>query len=118
MGKKLYDLTVIGAGPVGLFGVFYAGMRGLSVNLVDSLELVGGQLNALYPEKYIYDMPGFPKVMAKDLVKDLWEQAQFAKPALHLGRKVTKIAPAVGEDKVLELTCESGETFRSRTVML
>lgn len=115
MAKELYDLTVVGAGPVGLFGIFYAGMRGLRINVLDSLEMVGGQLNALYPEKYIYDMPGFPKVMAKDLVKQLWEQAQFAQPALHLGRKVTKIAQAGGH---LELQCESGETFHSKTVML
>jgi thioredoxin reductase len=93
MEKTLYDLTVVGAGPVGLFG----------------------QLNALYPEKYIYDMPGFPKVMAKDLVKQLWEQAEFAKPTLHLGRKVAKIART---DQLLEITCESGEIFHSKTVML
>lgn len=115
MEKTLYDLTVVGAGPVGLFGVFYAGMRGLKINLLDSLEMVGGQLNALYPEKYIYDMPGFPKVMAKDLVKQLWEQAEFAKPALHLGRKVTRIHRAEGH---LEIACEGGETFHSKTVML
>jgi thioredoxin reductase len=109
---ELYDLTVVGAG---LFGVFYAGMRGLKVNILDSLEMVGGQLNALYPEKYIYDMPGFPKVMAKDLVRQLWEQAEFAKPALHLGRKVMKIDRADGH---LALHCENGETFASKTVML
>ncbi|HEY8278155.1 MAG TPA: NAD(P)/FAD-dependent oxidoreductase [Bdellovibrionota bacterium] len=119
MEKKLFDLTVIGAGPVGLFGVFYAGMRGLSVNVLDSLEMVGGQLNALYPEKFIYDMPGFPKVMAKDLVKQLWEQAEFAKPALHLGRKVTKINQVGGSgNRVLDIQCENGESFHSRTVML
>ena len=119
MNKKLYDLTVVGAGPVGLFGVFYAGMRGMSVNLLDSLEMVGGQLNALYPEKYIYDMPGFPKVMAKDLVKQLWEQAEFSKPALHLGRKVTKISPSGdGDSRFLRIECDGGEEFHSKTVML
>ncbi len=119
MNKPVYDLTVVGAGPVGLFGVFYAGMRGLKVNVLDSLEMIGGQLNALYPEKYIFDMPGFPKIMAKDLVKQLWEQAEFAKPTLHLGRKVTKIAP-VGEGaaRYLDVHCENGESFHSKTVML
>lgn len=116
---KLFDLTVVGAGPVGLFGVFYAGMRGLSVNVLDSLEMVGGQLNALYPEKYIYDMPGFPRVMAKDLVKQLWEQAQLAQPCLSLGRKVTRISPlGEGEGRHLRLDCEDGGHFLSRTVML
>lgn len=116
MEKKFYDITVIGAGPVGLFGVFYAGMRQMSINLLDSLDVVGGQLTALYPEKHIYDMPGFPKVMAKDLVKDLWEQAKIGKPDLHLGRKVTKIAKR--ESEGFEIHCESGESFLTRTVML
>jgi thioredoxin reductase (NADPH) len=118
MEKKLYDLTVVGAGPVGLFGVFYAGMRQMQINLIDSLEQVGGQLSALYPEKYIYDMPGFPKVMAKDLVKHLWEQAQSAKPDLHLGRKITRIEQLAGEPRRFALHCESGEVFETRTVML
>jgi len=117
MEKKLYDITVVGAGPVGLFGVFYAGMRQMSINLVDSLEMVGGQLNALYPEKFIYDMPGFPRVMAKDLVKQLWEQASFAKPDLHLGRKVSKIVPLEGGHG-FEMLMENGETFHTKTVML
>ncbi len=115
MEKKLYDITVVGAGPVGLFGVFYAGMRQMSINLMDSLDLIGGQLNALYPEKYIYDMPGFPKVMAKDLVKQLWEQAQLGKPDLHLGHKISRIIPKDGN---FELHCENGAVFHSRTVML
>jgi ferredoxin/flavodoxin---NADP+ reductase len=115
---KMYDLTVVGAGPVGLFGVFYAGMRGLTINVLDSLEMVGGQLNALYPEKYIYDMPGFPKIMAKDLVKNLMEQAEFAKPDLHMGRKVSRITPKSEAHKFLEIQCETGEIFHSRTVML
>jgi ferredoxin/flavodoxin---NADP+ reductase len=116
MEKKLYDITVVGAGPVGLFGVFYAGMRQMSINLIDSLEAVGGQLTALYPEKFIYDMPGFPRVMAKDLVKQLWEQAEFAKPDLNLGQKIARIVPTA--EKNFELVCESGEIFHTKTVML
>ncbi len=115
MEKKLYDITVVGAGPVGLFGVFYAGMRQMSINVIDSLDILGGQLNALYPEKYIYDMPGFPKVMAKDLVKSLAEQATIGKPDMHLNRKIMKI------EKVshgFDLYCESGEIFQTKTVML
>lgn len=118
MEKKLYDITVVGAGPVGLFGVFYAGMRQMSINLIDSLESVGGQLTALYPEKFIYDMPGFPKVMAKDLVKQLWDQAEFAKPDVHLGHKISRIVPLEGEPRRFELQCENGETFLTKTVML
>lgn len=68
------DLTLIGAGPVGLFAAFYAGLRGMSVRAIDSLPDLGGQLAALYPEKYVYDMPGFPKILAKDLAVEMAKQ--------------------------------------------
>lgn len=68
------DVTIVGGGPVGLFASFYAGLRGMSVRIVDSLPDLGGQLTALYPEKYVYDMPGFPKILAKDLAKQMVEQ--------------------------------------------
>src|SRR3954463_15731884 len=74
MSMREVDVTIIGGGPVGLFAAFYAGLRGMSTRIVDSLPELGGQLTALYPEKYIYDMPGFPKVLAKDLAKQLIEQ--------------------------------------------
>jgi len=90
---KIHDVTIVGAGPVGLFAVFYAGMRKLSVHLVDSLAQVGGQLTALYPEKSIYDMPGFPEVRAKKLVDELFDQAKSAAPDLTLNCKITRIRP-------------------------
>ena len=68
------DLAIIGGGPVGLFAAFYAGLRQMSVKIIDSLDVLGGQLVTLYPEKYIYDVAGFPKVLAKDLAKNLVEQ--------------------------------------------
>src|SRR3954466_15757959 len=68
------DLAIIGAGPVGLFAAFYAGLRQMSVKLIDSLDGLGGQPVTLYPEKYIYDVPGFPRVLAKNLAADLVEQ--------------------------------------------
>ncbi|MBL8068306.1 MAG: NAD(P)/FAD-dependent oxidoreductase [Armatimonadetes bacterium] len=80
------DLTIIGGGPVGLFGAFYAGLRGMSVRVIDSLPELGGQLTALYPEKYVYDMPGFPEVLAKDLAAQLIEQARRFQPELVLGQ--------------------------------
>jgi thioredoxin reductase (NADPH) len=73
----VYDITIIGGGPVGLFGAFYAGVRECKTKVIDSLPQLGGQLAALYPEKYIYDMPGFPKILAKDLARALIEQALF-----------------------------------------
>ena len=85
------DLTIIGGGPTGLFAQFYAGMRGASSRIVDALPELGGQLTALYPEKYIFDVAGFPKVLAKDLVKQLAEQAaQFGAPA-HLNQRITAL---------------------------
>ena len=88
MDHEIKDITIIGAGPVGLFALFYAGMRGVSAQVVDSLSDAGGQLTALYPEKFIFDVAGFPKVLAKDLVSALREQAaQFGEP-IHLNQKV------------------------------
>ncbi|MCS7065271.1 MAG: hypothetical protein NZL85_03230, partial [Fimbriimonadales bacterium] len=71
MRNELYDITFIGGGPIGLFGAFYAGLRGMRTKIIDSLPELGGQLVALYPEKYIYDMPGFPEVLAKDLAEQM-----------------------------------------------
>jgi ferredoxin/flavodoxin---NADP+ reductase len=72
---ELFDITVIGGGPSGLFALFYAGMRGAKAKVIDVLPELGGQLYALYPEKYIYDMPGFPAIVAADLVKGCVDQA-------------------------------------------
>jgi ferredoxin/flavodoxin---NADP+ reductase len=83
------DITIIGAGPTGLFALFYAGMRGVSAQVVDALPERGGQLAALYPEKYIFDVGGFPQILAKDLARALSEQAgRFGEP-VHLGQRVT-----------------------------
>src|SRR5436305_2650248 len=86
--EDIYDVTIIGAGPTGLFGAFYAGMREMKTKIIDSLPEVGGQLTALYPEKYIYDAPGYPKIIAKDLVKQLLEQATQWNPAICLDERV------------------------------
>lgn len=68
------DLTIIGGGPTGLFAAFYAGLRGISCRIIDSLPELGGQLTALYPEKYIFDVGGFPQILARDLAAKLAEQ--------------------------------------------
>lgn len=68
------DLTIIGGGPTGCFGAFYAGLRGISCRIIDSLPELGGQLMALYPEKYIYDVGGFPRILARDLANNLSQQ--------------------------------------------
>lgn len=74
MAAESRDITIIGGGPTGLFAAFYAGMRGISTRIIDSLPDLGGQLTALYPEKYIYDVGGYPRILARDLAKALVEQ--------------------------------------------
>lgn len=86
-----YDVAVVGAGPVGLFAAFYAGMRGLSVGLVDALPEPGGQISALYPEKLIRDVAGFPAVKGRDLVQSLVEQARPFSPRMLLGQQATEL---------------------------
>src|SRR5260370_11868382 len=116
--QEVKDITIIGAGPTGLFGAFYAGMRGASCRLIDNLDQVGGQLIALYPEKYIFDVAGFPKVLAKDLVKGMAEQAfQFKAPA-HLGQKVTSLTRGSDNGKPTFSVATEEQEYPSRTVRI
>jgi thioredoxin reductase (NADPH) len=85
------DLTIIGGGPTGLFAAFYAGVRGMSTRIVDSLPELGGQLTALYPEKYVFDVGGFPKILAKDLARGLIEQALQFEPEVVLDEEVSDL---------------------------
>lgn len=85
----LVDITIIGGGPTGLFARFYAGMRGASAQIIDALPQLGGQLTALYPEKYIFDVAGFPKVLSKDLVNALIDQSRQFGGREHLHQEVT-----------------------------
>jgi thioredoxin reductase (NADPH) len=111
----VYDITIIGGGPVGLFGLFYGGMRNARCKIIDSLPELGGQLAALYPEKYIYDMPGFPKVTAKELVKHMVEQALANKPTVCLGERVLGLRR--DEKNVFHLTTNKREHL-TRTVVI
>ena len=111
----LFDLTIVGAGPVGLFAAFYAGLRTMSVKIVDSLAEPGGQLAALYPDKYIYDVAGFPKVRARALVDDLVVQALQYGPTVCLGEQATTLAAADGG---WVIGTDGGRPHRSRTVLL
>ena len=114
MDESLYDFTIIGGGPTGLFGAFYAGLRQMRTKIIDSLPQLGGQLAALYPEKYIYDVGGYTKVLAKELVERMSDQALQYAPSVHLDEKVLGLAPD-GENWVL--TTDKG-THRSRTVLI
>jgi thioredoxin reductase len=90
------DLLIVGAGPTGLFAAYYAGFRDLSVAIVDSLPEPGGQVTAMYPEKMIFDVAGFPAVRGRDLVAALVEQAGQWKPTYLLGRKASSLTPRTG----------------------
>lgn len=88
MAQHQTDMVVIGAGPAGLFAVFQAGMLKMRCHVVDTLEFTGGQCTALYPEKPIYDIPGFPKIEAAALIDNLAAQAAPFNPVYHLGQQV------------------------------
>ena len=90
------DLLIIGAGPTGLFGAYYAGFRDLSTAIVDSLPEPGGQVTAMYPEKMIFDVAGFPAVRGRDLVNSLVEQAGQWKPTYLLERTATTLTEVDG----------------------
>src|SRR3954465_13184049 len=95
------DVAIVGAGPVGLFAVFECGMLEMSCELFDALPAPGGQCAALYPEKPIYDIPGYPRIDAAELVERLAEQAAPFAPAYHLGNAVTRLI-AVEDGFVIE----------------
>lgn len=99
--SDIHDVAIIGGGPTGLFAAFYAGMRHMDILVLDSMAELGGQLMALYPEKYVYDVGGFPKILAKDLAKGLIEQAMQFHPTIAL------------EETVKEMTrIEEGDAWR------
>ena len=112
---EIRDVTVIGAGPVGLSAAFWAGMREASSRIIDSLPELGGQLTTLYPEKWIFDVPGHPRVLAKDLVEKMREQTleQFDVP-VHLDTTAERIS---WEDDAVVLHTTRGD-LRSRTVII
>lgn len=112
----LYDITIIGGGPTGLFGSFYAGLRGLKVKVIDVLPELGGQLTALYPEKYVYDVAGHPKILAKDLAKNLATQASLFKPTIVLGEKVLDLKK--NEEGHWQIITDASDSHYSKTVLL
>jgi ferredoxin/flavodoxin---NADP+ reductase len=113
--QKVFDITIIGGGPCGIFTAFYGGMRQASVKIIESMPQLGGQLSALYPEKYIYDVAGFPKVRAQELVDNLKEQAFQFNPTVTLEQSVEKVEKL--EDGTFKLTTNS-EIHYSKTVII
>ncbi len=116
--QELKDITIIGAGPTGLFGAFYGGMRGASCRLIDNLDQVGGQLTALYPEKYIFDVAGFPKVLAKDLVRGMAEQAAPVSRTRSPGREGDRAAQESDDGRPRFVLVTDKDEYPSHTVLI
>lgn len=113
--NDVFDITIIGGGPVGLFTAFYAGMRQLSVKIIESLPQLGGQLSALYPEKYIYDIAGFPKVRAQELINQLKEQMEQFSPTICLEQSVKNVEKQT--DGIFKITTNS-EMHYTKTMII
>jgi ferredoxin/flavodoxin---NADP+ reductase len=114
-GDDIYDITIIGAGPTGQFAAFYAGLRGARTQMIESLEEPGGALTAIYPEKYIYDVIGFPRVLAKDFVAQCDIQSRQADPTIRLKEQVLELE--VLPDGLIRLGTTKGNRW-SRTVIV
>lgn len=110
------DILIIGAGPVGLFTVFEAGLLNLKCHLVDSLGQPGGQLTEIYPKKPIYDIPGYPSVLAGDLTDRLMEQIAPFKPGFTLGERAEKLEQL--EDKTFKVTTNKGTELRAPVIAI
>ncbi len=115
MNNDVYDVAILGGGPTGLFGAFYAGMRHMKTVVIDSLPELGGQLMALYPEKWVYDVGGFPKILAKELAGGLIEQAMRFNPTVAL-RETAQGLDRI-DDELWKLTTNENE-YLTRTVVI
>ncbi|MBR2815442.1 MAG: NAD(P)/FAD-dependent oxidoreductase [Reyranella sp.] len=110
------DVVIIGAGPVGLFTVFECGMVRLNCHVIDVLDDAGGQCTALYPEKPIYDIPGFPRIEAAELIVRLKAQASPFRPVYHLGQQVQALEPLTGG--FWRITTSKGTVLQAKAVIV
>src|SRR5674476_911165 len=114
------DLLIVGAGPVGLFGAYYAGVRGLTVAVVDSLSQVGGQVSAMYPEKQIFDVAGFPAISGRQLISNLAEQAAPYDPLYLLGQEAQQLDRVArdGEPDLLVVKTSAGVEISTGAIVI
>jgi thioredoxin reductase len=114
-GTSSFDISIIGAGPSGLFATYYAGFREMKTVIVDALPEAGGQLSVLYPEKTIFDVPGYPEVLARDLVNALVKQATRYGPTVLMGERVSDLIK--GDDGFFTLTTEKRQ-WKTKSVLI
>ena len=119
MSDDVVDVTILGAGPVGLSAAYYAGHRDGTVRIVESLEQIGGQVAATYPEKHVYDVAGFPKILGQKLVDMCAEQGLQYGADVRLGEEAKSLERISqnGED-ILALTTDAGNTYLSRAMII
>lgn len=110
------DIAIIGAGPVALFAIFEAGLLKMRCHLIDYLPQPGGQLSEIYPKKPIYDIPGYPSVLAQELIDNLLKQAEPFKPTFTLGERVEKLDKIAERDFIL--TTNMGTKINARAVVI
>ena len=115
MTKTSADVLIIGAGPAGLYAAYYAGYRGMTVAVMDSLDEVGGQISAMYPEKLIFDVAGHPGVKGRDLVNNLAKQANAFKPTYLLGHQAEELSHA-GDELVVK--SHRGDEVQTKAVII
>jgi len=118
MDSEVFDMTIIGAGPTGLFAAFYAGLREMKTKIIEALPEPGGQLAVLYPEKLIYDVPGHPKILAKDLVRHLVEQCALFQPEYVFNQRVEILTRATVEGEEVWRLGTAHKPHYSRTVLI
>ncbi|QJD83647.1 NAD(P)/FAD-dependent oxidoreductase [Cohnella herbarum] len=112
---ELYDVTIIGGGPAGMYAAFYSGMRDLKTKLIEAKEELGGRL-LIYPEKMIWDVGGFAPVKCEQLIAQLAQQARIFDPTVVFGQQITGLSKQ--EDGTYVLEAESGEKHWTRTIIL
>ncbi len=114
--EKIYDITIIGGGPVGLWAAFYAGLRGMTVNIIESLSELGGQPAILYPEKKIYDIPAFPQTTGAELTENLLTQLKRFEDrvSIHLKEEVQTFEKT---DGIFTITTSKGQHLSKAIVI-
>ena len=119
MSGSVVDITIVGAGPVGLAAAYYAGHREASACIVESLEQLGGQVGAVYPEKHVFDVAGHPKILGQRLVDLCVEQGLQFGAQVHLGEEVSQLRRvALNGEEILELTTHSGIVIQTRAIIV